>query len=243
MTLQTSLRDTARAALLRTALTVPALMPFSVILAGTNTGTSSAHVRFATADQAVFGDLLPGDLAGTSTAPTVISLPERLLAEHSGTGTVHVLDLRSLMDATTLDPVVVEGNVLQWGPTTRMARIRAIAPLSWREWGDAFGVSHTTARKWSSHEPGDGKLDQVLAILEDAAPLHSDVAAWLREPVPGMTIRPLDAIANGQWLALRGALRSAASRPVKVTPDELVAQRRAEESWLVAEPDAVTEEA
>jgi hypothetical protein len=146
-------------------------------------------------------------------------------------------DIRRLVEGTSIPSVHVN---LEPPPTpfqtpTRMARIRALAPLSYREWGPVFGVTHSAIKQWADSEPEREKLDLVLTALDRAAGHRADLSTWLLSPLPGMQIRPLDLLREDRWRAFEGALRARPSRDVTLSGDELVRRRRDEVSWDVSE--------
>lgn len=162
----------------------------------------------------------------------------------TGTRVVARYDYRPLIEGTTLTRVTVEGPVEPFQRPTRMARIRAIAPLSFREWASVFGVSHSAVKQWADgEEPERAKLDRILNALSEAMIYHHDLAGWLTASLPGMNVRPLDLLRDERWRAFRGAMRARAAPEVTVTPEELLRRRRAQSSWVVAEPPIVAEEA
>jgi hypothetical protein len=125
---------------------------------------------------------------------------------------------------------------------TRMGRIRELAPLSYRTWGEVFGVSHTMIGQWLVQEPTEREgLTNVLAALEGAARYHANLGEWLREPLPGLRSRPLDLLAANNWRAFSGAIRSSTAPSVTLDRDELLAQRHMDSSWVVPEAEEVSE--
>jgi hypothetical protein len=162
----------------------------------------------------------------------------------TGTRVVTRYDYRPLMEGTTLTKVTVEGPVEPFRTASRMARIRAIAPLSFREWAPVFGVSHAAIKQWADgDEPDRPKLDRILNALSEASIHHHDLAAWLTAPVAGMEVRPLDLLRDERWRAFRGAMRARSAPAVTASPQELLRRRRAQSSWVIAEPVIVTDEA
>jgi hypothetical protein len=162
----------------------------------------------------------------------------------NGTRVVVRYDYRPIIEGTSLTKVSVEGPIEPFRKPTRMMRIRAIAPLSYRDWGSVFGVSHSAVKQWADgEEPDRPKLDRILNALSEASIHHRDLAAWLTTPLPGMEIRPMDLLRDERWRAFRGAMRARSALPVTVAPEELARRRRAQSSWVVAEPATVADEA
>jgi hypothetical protein len=162
----------------------------------------------------------------------------------TGTRVVTRYDYRPIMQGTTLTKVTVEGSLEPFLTASRMARIRAVALLSFREWAPVFGVSHAAIKQWADgDEPDRPKLDRVLNALSEASIYHHDLAAWLTAPIAGMEVRPLDLLRDERWRAFRGAMRARNAPAVTVSPQELMRRRRAQSSWVVAEPEIVTDEA
>jgi hypothetical protein len=124
-----------------------------------------------------------------------------------------------------------------------MARIRALAPLSLRDWAPVFGVSHSAIKQWADgEEPDRAKLDRVLGALTEAGGHQPNLARWLNAPLPGMQVRPLDLLRDDRWRAFRGAVRTRSAPAVTVAPGELVARRQAQVSWAVPEPATVADD-
>ncbi len=162
----------------------------------------------------------------------------------TGTRVVARYDYRPIMDGTTLTRITVEGDVEPFTTPTRMARIRAITPLSFREWAPVFGVSHAAIKQWADgEEPDRPKLDRILNALNEASIHHRDLRTWLTTPVPGTDVRPLELLRDDRWRAFRGSIRARSAPAVTVSPEELMRRRRAQSSWVVAEPPVVTDEA
>lgn len=162
----------------------------------------------------------------------------------NGTRVVDRVDLGPLITGTSLRTFDVEGPVAPFAAPTRMARIRALAPLSFREWAPVFGVSHSAIKQWADgDEPGREKLDRVLGALDAAAAHQPDLGRWLMTPLPGMQQRPIDLLREDHWRAFRGALRVRAAPPASVAPEELARRREMQISWAVAEPATLAEEA
>jgi hypothetical protein len=97
-----------------------------------------------------------------------------------GTRIVERLDYRPMIDGTSLQNVHVEGPVVPFQTPTRMAQIRALAPLSLRDWGTVFGVSHSAIKQWvDGDEPDRDKLNRVLGALTEAAAHQPNLKGWL----------------------------------------------------------------
>jgi hypothetical protein len=188
------------------------------------------------------------------TLPDVLQLIDRLRSRSErsprwfetdqGTRVGSRSDIRSLLASTMFAPpvIVFEPEPTRLIPMTRMARIRELADLSLREWAPVFGVTHTTIKQWLSLEPDRNKVGQVLEALEEAARYHGDLAKWLRRPLPGTDLAPLQLLARDSWRAFRGALRSRPAPPVAISADELGRRRRADEAWAIPETPAVSTE-
>ncbi len=162
----------------------------------------------------------------------------------NGTRVVARYDYRPTIAGTSLTRVSIEGPVEPYLKPTRMARIRAAAPLSYRDWATVFGVSHSAIKQWTDgEEPDRNKLDQVLDALSEASIYHSDLPRWLTAPLPGMQVRPVDLLRDDRWRAFRGATRARTAPSVTMAPEELDRRRRAQHSWVVAEPAIVADEA
>jgi hypothetical protein len=162
----------------------------------------------------------------------------------TGTRVVARYDYRPIMEGTTLTKITVEGQVEPFKIASRMARIRALAPLSFREWAPVFQVSHTRIKQWADGEESDRpKLDRILNALSEASVHHRDLRTWLTTAVPGMDVRPIDLLREERWRAFRGAIRARNAPAVTVSPEELMRRRRAQSSWVVAEPPVVADEA
>jgi hypothetical protein len=161
-----------------------------------------------------------------------------------GTRIVTRSNYRSFIEGTTLFSVDVDGAVVPFERPTRMARIRALAPLSFREWAPVFGVSHAAVKQWADgDEPDREKLDRVLNALSEAAVRHPDLVSWLVAPLPGMDVRPLDLLRDDRWQAFRGAIRAESAPTVSTTPEELIRRRRAQAAWAVPERQVIADEA
>jgi hypothetical protein len=162
----------------------------------------------------------------------------------TGTRVVARYDYRSIMEGTTLTKITVEGPLEPFKTASRMARIRALAPLSFRDWAPVFEVSHTRIKQWADgEEPDRPKLDRILNALSEASVYHRDMRTWLTTVVPGMDVRPLDLLRDERWRAYRGAIRARSAPAVTVPPEELMRRRRVQSSWVMAEPPVVTDEA
>lgn len=161
-----------------------------------------------------------------------------------GTRVSDRLDYRPVIEGTSLTSVQVEGPIVPFEAPTRMARIRGLAPLSFREWATVFGVSHSAIKQWADgEEPTREKLDRVLGALNEAAAHQPDLARWLATPLAGMALRPVDLLREDRWRAFRGAIRARSAPAVSIAPDELVRRRQAQVSWAVLEPPTVPDEA
>jgi hypothetical protein len=162
----------------------------------------------------------------------------------NGTRVVVRYDYRPIIEGTSLTRVSVEGPIEPFQQPTRMARIRAIAPLSYRDWGSVLGVSHSAVKQWTDgEEPDRPELDRILNALSEASIHHHDLAAWLSTALPGMGIRPMDLLREARWRAFRGAMRARSAPAVVLSPEELARRRRAQSSWVVAEPRTLADEA
>jgi hypothetical protein len=159
-----------------------------------------------------------------------------------GTRLSPLRDVRQTLVGTTLNDLRVQAGGEPFARPTRMDQLNALAPLSFREWGPVFGVSHTTIGLWADKDPGHAKLDLVLEALREASFFHRDLAAWLRTPVPGMNVRPLDLLRENRWRAFRGAIRTAMTPAVTLSADELRTRREAEVSWMTPEPPTLTDD-
>jgi hypothetical protein len=159
-----------------------------------------------------------------------------------GTRLSPLRDVRQTLVGTTLNELRVQAGGEPFITPTRMDQLNALAPLSLREWGSVFGVSHTTIGLWADKDPGHAKLDRVLEALREASFFHRDLAAWLGAPVAGMSVRPLDLLRDDRWRAFRGAIRTATTPAVTLSADELRTRREAEVSWITPEPQTVTDD-
>lgn len=196
-------------------------------------------------DQPVGFDRLPA-LRGTGliTALTVGAALLGGVVADDGTRIVERTDYRPVIEGTSLRSVRVEGPVTPFRTPTRMAQIRALAPLSLRDWASVFGVSHAAVSKWADgDEPARDKLDRVLGAVQSASAHQPDLAAWLTAPLPGMELRPLDLLREERWRAFRGAIRTRSAPTVSIDPDELVRRRRAQVNWAVTEPPVTPDNA
>jgi hypothetical protein len=164
------------------------------------------------------------------------------LSVDQGTRLSPLRDVRQTLVGTTLNDFRVQAGGEPFIRPTRMDQLNALAPLSFREWGPVFGVSHTTIGLWAGKDPGHAKLDRVLEALREASFFHSDLAAWLRTPIPGMSVRPLDLLRESRWRAFRGAIRTAMTPPITLSADELRTRREAEISWITPEPPTLTDD-
>lgn len=164
------------------------------------------------------------------------------MSDH-GTRVIDRIDYRPVIEGTSLRTVHVEGPVVPFQVPTRMARIRALAPLSLRDWASVFGVSHSAIKQWADgEEPDREKLDRVLGALTEAGGHQPDLAGWLSTPLPGMELRPLDLLRDDRWRAFHGAVRARSAPPVKVPPGELVRRRQAQVSWAAPELPTVADD-
>jgi transcriptional regulator with XRE-family HTH domain len=133
------------------------------------------------------------------------------LKSSSATSVGAVTDLRTDLGGTTLLEIAYDP--LLESPfrssATRMGRLRSLAQgLAMREWADALGVSKQAVHKWVSDEPPDRpELDEALALLNRAAGWHTDLASWLRTPLPNSEYNPLRLVREGRWRAARTAVR------------------------------------
>ena len=189
-------------------------------------------------------DRLPTPI-GTRLLP-IIGVTAALLGAvvDEGTRVTERLDYRPVIVGTSLKTVHVEGVVIPFQEPTRMARIRALAPLSLREWAAVFEVSHSAVKQWADgDEPDRDKLDRVLAALSEASAHQSDLQRWLKTPLPGMELRPVDLLRENRWRAFRGAVRVRSAPALSVSPDELVRRRQMQVSWAVPEPAIVADQA
>lgn len=153
-------------------------------------------------------------------------------------------DYRPMIEGTSLARVIVEGPIQPFHRPTRMARLRAVAPLSLRDWAYVLDVSHSAVGQWVENEPPERRnLDRILDALTEARAHHSDVASWLAARLPGMGVRPMDLLREERWRAFRGAMRARSAPSVTLSPDELMHRRREQASWVVAEPATVADEA
>jgi len=96
----------------------------------------------------------------------------RWLDIDTGTRVVARYDYRQLMEGTTLATITIEGDVEPFTVMTRMARIRAIAPLSFREWAPVFGVSHAAIKQWvDGDEPA--RPSSIGSSMRSARPQYT----------------------------------------------------------------------
>lgn len=169
--------------------------------------------------------LMVGGLAAVlSSAPS--------LEVDSGTRVIAQRDVRALVQGTTLHSFEFDGPIVPFIKPTRMAKIRALAPLSLRDWAPVVGKSHTTVSAWAAgEEPNEPKLDQILTALDEASRYHADLRTWLTSPLPGMSTRPVDLLRESRWRAFRGAVRSGQASTPQITPNELIERRRGKLSW------------
>lgn len=191
------------------------------------------------------GRLDPPVGRGTAILPLLLTGATLLsgVVSDDGTRVERRTDYRPAIEATSLNSFRVEGPVVPFRAPTRMARIRAVAPLSYRDWAPVFGVSHAAIKQWvDGEEPQRNKLDRVLGALHEAAIHRADIPRWLVSELPGMGIRPLDLLRDDRWRAFRGAIRTRYAPSVDLEPTELTRRRQAQVSWASPEPVAVTDE-
>jgi transcriptional regulator with XRE-family HTH domain len=181
-----------------------------------------------TSINAKLGDIRPlmGDL---------LAKLRELTDNDSGTRIEPRVDVRTLMAGTRLRSIDVEGRTRPFVAKTRMARIRLLAPLTLREWATVFGVSHSAIRQWESQEADRDELNEILAVLEDAARYQADLGRWLTEPVVGLQLRPIDLLRTRNLRALRGAARTRIAPAPSIASDELMRRRKQEVAWSVPE--------
>lgn len=183
--------------------------------------------------------------SGTALLPLVVGGAAMLggVVFDEGTRVVSRQDYRPVIEGTSLKTVRVEGPITPFQTLTRMARIRALAPLSFRHWAPVFGVSHSAIKQWADgDEPARSKLDRVLGALSEATLHQPNLAVWLVTSLPGMQVRPLDLLREEHWRAFRGAIRTRSSPGVAVATEELARRRRAQVSWAVPEPATVADD-
>jgi hypothetical protein len=190
------------------------------------------------------------DLPGTKVLSTLLAGGVALIgaggvgsmAVDQGTRLSSLRDVRQVLAGTKLNDLQVQAGGQPFVVPTRMDQLNALAPLSFRDWGTVFGVSHTTIGLWAEKDPGHEKLDRVLDALREASFFRTDLASWLRAPIPGMSVRPLDLLRNDRWRAFRGAIRTHSAPAVTLSADELRNRREAEVSWVTPEPLTVTDD-
>lgn len=156
----------------------------------------------------------------------------------AGTRISERVDLRTVVQGTSLASIRIDGRLAQQDELTLMGRIERLAPLSRRDWATVFGVSHTLIGKWLRSDPPREELRQVLELLVEAAPFHQDLAAWLRTEVPGIPVTPRDLLAARRWSAFRGAIIARPAPPVGLSDEEIAARRRADHTWFTADVPA-----
>jgi hypothetical protein len=161
-----------------------------------------------------------------------------LLARDGGTRAIKRIDLRHPW-WTLAESVSFEGHVAPLVKPSRMQRIRDVAPLSLRVWGDVFGVSHTTVLNWiEGEEPPDRpEVDRVLSIVERAAHRFRDVESWLKSPLGRLSTTPLSLLQRQRWRALEGALSIVKTTPPSVDTTELGRLRGDVLPWAIPELD------
>jgi len=174
-------------------------------------------------------------------APLAVSMP---VSMDNGTRVGQFTDATTALNSTSLRTTELgPGGLAPFVEPTTMERIRTLAPLSLRDWGSVFGVSHTAVRSWLRDDPEREKLATVLSALEEAYASKPNLAAWLVTSLPGLEVRPLDLLRDDRWRAFRGALRAQAAPPPSLSRDELEARRRAETSWALADVEIEPDEA
>lgn len=159
-----------------------------------------------------------------------------LLANDSGTGVTRRADLRAIARGTQLVSYEATGTVQPFVQPTRTERILNLTGLSQRQLASVLGVSHTLVGQWAHSEPDRPELTDILGIAEEARRYHPDLTQWLSEPTLGTDISPLELLKARNWRALQGAIRAKPAPPPRLSPDELLASRRTEASWALAEP-------
>lgn len=162
-----------------------------------------------------------------------------------GTQVTERYDLRGGVGTTLSSPVVFEGPFTPVVQPTRMAKVRDLAPeVTMKEWGEVFGVSRQTVNAWLATEPKSRpELDDVVASLNQAATFHTGVGRWLRSPVPGMDIKPIELLRSKRWRAFHGAVRAQAAPATNLAANTLMERRRAEVSWAPPTLEAEAEQA
>jgi hypothetical protein len=154
-------------------------------------------------------------------------------------------DYRAIIEGTSLKTVHVEGPVTPFRSLTRMARIRALAPLSFRDWAPVSGVSHSAVKQWADgDEPDRAKLDRVLGALSEAAVHQPDLAGWLVTSLPGMQVRPLDGCARSVGGRFAAQSVPARRQPLRSRPRSLCADggRRSHGPFPSRPPSQMTHE-
>ncbi len=186
--------------------------------------------------------VLAGALAvGAAFSAQTSALP---LRSDSGTRIGKYTDAAAIAKSTSLQRIELPGRFAPFVQPSTMEQIRTLAPLSLREWGRVFGVSHTAIGDWLRADPQDREdLRTTLAVLEDAARAKSNLGEWLVAPVPGLQVRPLDLLVDRRWRAFRGALAAETAPRPRLSPSDMAARRRAETSWAIADVDIERDEA
>lgn len=159
-----------------------------------------------------------------------------LLANDSGTSVTRRADLRTIAYGTQFVSYEAAGTVQPFVQPTRAERILNLTGLSQRQLAALLGVSHTLVGQWTHSEPDRPELTEVLGIVEEARRYHPDLRQWLSEPTLGTDISPLELLKARNWRALHGAIRAKPAPTPRLSPDELLANRRTEASWALAEP-------
>lgn len=194
-------------------------IPPPIVLPGTSLSRSAL----------LTGALIVGSALGGSAVGPAVADP--------GTRIGLYTDVAALAHSTSLQSVELDGPFVPFIQRTTMAQINGLAPLSLREWGRVFGVSHTSISAWMKEDPADReKLGTVLGALE-AARTKPQLERWLLAPLQGIDVRPIDLLRDGRWRAFRGALVARAAAPATLSSEELAARRRAETSWALADAE------
>jgi hypothetical protein len=159
-----------------------------------------------------------------------------LLASDTGTRVVQRADLRSFASGTRLVSYETNSPVQPFVQPTRVERILSLTGLSQRQLADVLNVSHTMVSNWTRLEPDREQLTQILGVVEDARRYHPDLKQWLTAPVSGTDVTPLALLKAQNWRALHGAVRAKPAPRPRLNPEELLARRKSEVSWAIAEP-------
>lgn len=193
------------------------------------------------------------NLKQAKTAPTILALwtrlaagaRERIAEVDAGTRVTVRTDLSQMMMQTTalFSAIVIEVPTTPAVCPTRMQRILALAPLSRRQWGDVFSVSHAAIQKWASgDEPAREELDTVLTLLQRASVEHGDLRAWLAAPVGRSSVTPLELLREKRWRAFIGAVHTRRAPKPEVSSAELLRLRKEQLPWAVPEPTPTSDE-